>query len=107
MLEVETHEMAREGYRRNAGDRCYFCKTELFEVAAEHASRLDLGVLCYGAIPDDLGDHRPGMRAADERAVRAPLVEAGLTKADIRLASRALGLGTWDKLVRRVPSEYM
>ena len=97
MLEVETHEMAREGYRRNAGDRCYFCKTELFEVAAEHASRLDLGVLCYGAIPDDLGDHRPGMRAADERAVRAPLVEAGLTKADIRLASRALGLGTWDK----------
>ena len=97
MLEVETHEMAREGYRQNAGDRCYFCKTELFEVAAEHAARLDLGVLCYGAIPDDLGDHRPGMRAADEHQVRAPLVEAGLTKADIRELSRRMGLDTWDK----------
>ena len=97
MVEVETHEMAREGYRQNAGNRCYFCKTELFEVAAAHAARLDLGVLCYGAIPDDLGDHRPGMLAADEHAVRAPLIEVGLTKAEIRRLSRALGLVTWDK----------
>lgn len=97
MIEVDTHELERPGYRANAGDRCYHCKTELFEVAAAAAQRLDLGVLCYGAIPDDLGDHRPGMIAADERAVRAPLIEAGLTKADIRDLSRELGLPTWNK----------
>ncbi|MCB9544457.1 MAG: ATP-dependent sacrificial sulfur transferase LarE [Myxococcales bacterium] len=97
LMEVPTHEMERAGYRQNGGDRCYHCKTELFEVAAEAARRLDLGQLCYGAIPDDLGDHRPGMRAADERAVRAPLIEAGLDKAAIRALSRTRGLPTWDK----------
>lgn len=97
LIEVETHEMDRAGYRKNAGDRCYYCKTELFEVAAAHASRLDLGQICYGAITDDLGDHRPGMVAAEERAARAPLIEAGLSKAEIRTASRAMGLPTWDK----------
>lgn len=97
LIEVETHEMRRPGYRANAGDRCYHCKTELFEVAGVEAAARGLGVLCYGAIPDDLGDHRPGMLAADERAVRAPLIEAGLTKADIRALSRRLGLPTWDK----------
>ena len=97
MIEVDTHEIERPGYRANAGDRCYHCKSELFEVAAEAAADLDLGVLCYGAIPDDLGDHRPGMVAAQERAVRAPLIEAGLGKDDIRALSRQLGLPTWDK----------
>lgn len=97
MIEVDTHEMARPGYRANAGDRCYHCKTELFEVAAAHAARLDLGALCYGAIPDDLGDHRPGMRAADEHHVHAPLIEAGLAKQEIRALSQAMGLPTWDK----------
>lgn len=97
MIEVNTHELERPGYRANAGDRCYHCKTELFEVAAEAAARLNLGVLCYGAIPDDLGDHRPGMEAAKERAVRAPLIEAGLGKEDIRVLSRELGLPTWNK----------
>jgi len=97
LIEVETREMERPGYRANAGDRCYHCKTELFEVAGVEAAARDLGVLCYGAIPDDLGDHRPGMLAADERQVRAPLIEAGLTKADIRVLSRRLGLPSWDK----------
>lgn len=97
MIEVETREMERPGYRANAGDRCYHCKSELFAVAAEHAARLGLENLLYGAIPDDLGDHRPGMRAADERQVRAPLIEAGLGKSDIRRLSRQLGLPTWDK----------
>ncbi len=97
MIEVDTAEMTRAGYRANAGDRCYHCKTELFEVAEAEAARLGLGVLCYGAIPDDLGDHRPGMRAADEHRVRAPLVDARLGKTDIRALSRQLGLPTWDK----------
>jgi uncharacterized protein len=97
LIEVNTHELDRPGYRQNAGDRCYHCKTELFEVAGEAAADLDLGVLCYGAIPDDLGDHRPGMIAAEERAVRAPLIEAGLSKDDIRALSRQLGLPTWNK----------
>lgn len=97
LIEVETHEMDRPGYRANAGDRCYHCKTELFEVAGVEAAARDLGVLCYGAIPDDLGDHRPGMMAADERKVRAPLIEAGLTKADIRILSRRMGLPSWNK----------
>ncbi len=97
MHEVRTYEMARPGYRANTGDRCYHCKAELFDVAAIEAAALGQGVLCYGAIPDDLGDHRPGMRAADERAVRAPLIDAGLTKADIRALSKAMGLSTWDK----------
>lgn len=97
LIEVETHEIDRPGYRANAGDRCYHCKTELFEVAALQSTARDLGVLCYGAIPDDLGDHRPGMTAAAEHAVRAPLIEAGLTKADIRALSRRLDLPTWDK----------
>ncbi|MCA9544300.1 MAG: ATP-dependent sacrificial sulfur transferase LarE [Myxococcales bacterium] len=95
--EVATHEMDRAGYRANAGDRCYHCKAELFDVATVEAAALGHGVLVYGAIPDDLGDHRPGMRAADERAVRAPLIEAGLSKADIRELSRRMGLPTWDK----------
>ena len=97
LIEVPTHEIDRAGYRANAGDRCYHCKTELFEVAALQASAHHLGVLCYGAIPDDLGDHRPGMRAADEHAVRAPLIEAGLSKSDIRVLSQRAGLPTWDK----------
>jgi uncharacterized protein len=97
LIEVETREIDRPGYRANAGDRCYHCKSELFQVAADHAREMGVEHLLYGAIPDDLGDHRPGMKAADERHVRAPLIEAGLTKVEIRQLSRALGLETWDK----------
>ncbi|MBV71706.1 MAG: TIGR00268 family protein [Myxococcales bacterium] len=97
LIEIKTDEVSRDEYRQNAGDRCYFCKSELFSLAAEKALSLNLGQLCYGAIPDDLGDHRPGMVAADEWAIRAPLVEAGLTKLDIRELSRRAGLPTWNK----------
>jgi pyridinium-3,5-biscarboxylic acid mononucleotide sulfurtransferase len=98
LIEVHTQEMQREGYRLNAGDRCYHCKAELFDVAQLLQSNLDLQApICYGAITDDLGDHRPGMQAAQERAARAPLIEANLSKADIRILSKALGLSTWDK----------
>jgi uncharacterized protein len=97
MIEVQTHELDRERYRANAGDRCFHCKTELFEVAHREAARLGLGTICYGAIPDDLGDHRPGMLAAAQHGIRAPLIDAGLTKAEIRQLSRAIALDTWDK----------
>ena len=97
LIEVQSRELDRPAYRENAGDRCYHCKTELFEIAASHASHESLGGLVYGAIPEDLGDHRPGMRAAQEHGVSAPLIEAGLSKADIRALSRAFGLPTAEK----------
>lgn len=97
-VEVETNELAREGYRANAGDRCYHCKAELFDVAKLTLAQGGLeGALCYGAITDDLGDHRPGMDAAKERGALAPLIDAQMGKADVRALSRALGLPTWDK----------
>lgn len=97
LIEVESREMERPGYRENSGDRCYHCKTELFEIASAHAAHAGLGALVYGAIPEDLGDHRPGMRAAGEWGVRAPLIEAGLAKSDIRAIARAYGLPTAEK----------
>lgn len=109
LIEVRTEELARGGYRDNAGDRCYHCKTELFErIDDEVREAQDVAAVAYGATVDDLGDHRPGMRAAREHAVLAPLAEAGLTKAEIRELSRELGLETWDKpahpcLASRIP----
>jgi uncharacterized protein len=94
---VRTEELANPEYARNGATRCFFCKEELFRHLAPIAEREGLPVLVYGANVDDLGDHRPGMRAAAERGVRAPLIEAGLGKADIRALSRGLGLPTWDK----------
>jgi uncharacterized protein len=94
---VRTHELDNPAYARNAPDRCFFCKQELFTrlaaIAREHAG----APLVYGAIMDDLGDHRPGMEAARQYGVRAPLIEAELWKADVRVLSRDLGLPTWDK----------
>lgn len=104
-LEVETRELSRADYARNAPDRCYFCKTELFDVL-EPIARRERARLAYGEIADDRGDDRPGMRAARERGVLAPL--AGFTKEEVREASRELGLPTWDKpafacLASRIP----
>ena len=96
-LLVETHEMDDPDYLRNDGARCYYCKRELFGVLRRVAAESRGKPIVYGAIPDDLGDDRPGMRAAAEAGVRAPLIEAGLTKTTIRALSRALGLPTWDK----------
>lgn len=94
---VSAHELEREGYARNTGDRCYFCKTELFDLARNTAQALGIGVIVDGTILDDLGGHRPGLTAAAEHAVRHPLVEAGFTKGDVRAAALALGMPVWDK----------
>ena len=107
-LLVETNELDREGYRENSTERCYFCKSELFEKLVPIARREGLSWVAYGEIADDATDHRPGARAARERRIRAPLAEAGLTKVEIRRLSRDLGLATWDKpsiacLASRIP----
>ena len=93
---IGTHEVAREDYARNDPNRCYWCKTELFEVLAPIA-QARAATIVVGTNVDDLGDHRPGLRAADERDVRAPFVEVGLTKSEIRLLSAAAGLPTAEK----------
>jgi len=94
---VRTEELANPEYARNGANRCFFCKDELFGRLRPIAEREGTGTLVYGATMDDLGDHRPGMKAAAEHGVRAPLIEAELWKAEIRDLSRELGLPTWDK----------
>jgi pyridinium-3,5-biscarboxylic acid mononucleotide sulfurtransferase len=96
-LLVDADELAIPGYADNPTNRCYFCKDNLFTLCAAEAARRGLAVVVDGANLDDLGDHRPGLVAATERGVRHPLVEAGFAKADVRAASRALGLATWDR----------
>jgi uncharacterized protein len=93
---VTTHEMERAAYRLNDTDRCYHCKAELMDVVGPIAEATGATVL-LGVNVDDLGDHRPGQKAAEEAGALFPLVEAGFTKADVRAASSALGLRTWDK----------
>ena len=94
---VRTEELANPAYAENDSNRCFFCKEELFERLAPIAEREGCRALVYGANMDDLGDHRPGMRSARERGVRAPLIDAELSKAEIRTLSKTLGLPTWDK----------
>jgi len=94
---VKTEELQNPEYARNPVNRCFFCKEELFLRLAPIAAREGTKALVYGANMDDLGDHRPGMKAAERSGVRAPLIEAGLWKAEIRDLSRGLGLPTWDK----------
>jgi uncharacterized protein len=92
-----TRELDRDGYRRNDGDRCFFCKSELVEVLAPLAEARGARVLTGTNADDARAGFRPGIRAAQERGAVAPLLEAGLTKAQVRAASRAWGLVTWDK----------
>src|SRR5882757_2507028 len=94
---IESNELERPGFAENPTNRCYHCKAELLELALPRARALRLAVVLLGTNVDDLGDHRPGLAAADERGARHPMVDAGLTKADVRALSRALGLPTWDK----------
>ncbi len=94
---VDTRELDDPRFAANPPDRCYYCKQHLFGDLWAIAREEGLNAVVYGANADDLGDHRPGMRAAKERGGRAPLLEAGLTKEEIRAASRARGLPTWDK----------
>ncbi len=94
---VHSHELEVEGYARNDGRRCYFCKTELFALAEERRQQLGLRHLVDGTLLDDLGAHRPGLTAAREKSVRHPLVEAGMGKQAVRTAARNAGLSVWDK----------
>lgn len=93
---IRTREIDNPLYARNAQDRCYHCKSELFGKLLPLASGEGFAHVAYGLIVDDLSDFRPGHRAATEAGVRAPLAEAGLGKDDIRALSRELGLPTWD-----------
>lgn len=93
----ETSEMALPAYARNDRDRCYWCKHTLFDVCEQVARELGFPELAYGYTADDVGEHRPGHRAATEFGVRSPLLEAGLRKPEIRAAAQALGLEVWDK----------
>jgi len=94
---IRTDEFADPNYLRNAPDRCYFCKSELYGRLSGLLGELGADVIASGANTDDLGDHRPGMRAAAENRVRHPLQECGLGKAEVRALARAWGLPTWDK----------
>jgi uncharacterized protein len=93
-----TDELSREGYRSNAGDRCFFCKAELLDVLAPQAATLGMRHVATGTNADDArAGFRPGIRAAAERHAVTPLLDAGLTKEQVREASRRWGLVTWDK----------
>lgn len=97
-LTPRTNEMSREGYRANAGDRCYFCKSELLDVLAPLARDEGIASVATGTNADDLrAGFRPGIRAAAERGAVTPLADAGLRKAQIRELSRRWGLPTWNK----------
>lgn len=94
---IETSEFSDPNYLKNAPNRCYFCKTELYSQLESLAPQLGVDVLANGANLDDRGDHRPGMQAANEHLVRSPLLEAELTKADVRELARHWDLPVWDK----------
>jgi uncharacterized protein len=94
---VTTDELAREGYRRNGRDRCYHCKTELYDQLASLALAEGYAAMFSGTNVDDLGDWRPGFRAAEEHGVRHPLVEAGFHKHDVRALASDLGIPSADK----------
>lgn len=96
-VEVHSREGDRAGYRANEGDRCFHCREELFSLAWAHARGEGAEAVLDGTQLDDLGEHRPGLRAAAAWGVRHPLVEAGLDKAAVRALARAWGLPVWDK----------
>lgn len=94
---IDSNELLIPGFSHNPADRCYHCKKELFELCLAKAAELGLSVVVDGSNTDDLGDYRPGRRATAELGIRSPLLEAGLSKEEVRLLSRELGLPTWDK----------
>lgn len=96
-LLIESHEFDEPGYVANAPNRCFFCKRELFDLLRTAAREEGFAHIAYGAITDDLGDFRPGMDAARQAEARAPLLEAGFSKSDVREISFRLGLPTWDR----------
>lgn len=94
---VESAELLREGYVNNGPDRCFHCKTELYDLAARKRVEWSLEVIMNGTNLDDLGDYRPGLEAAKLAGVRSPFVELGFRKSDVRDVARELGLSAWDK----------
>jgi uncharacterized protein len=96
-LVIESNELEIPGYAANPVNRCYLCKSNLFTVCEAKAAELGIGHIVDGLNLDDLGDYRPGIKAATERRVRHPLVDAKLSKAEIRELSRSFGLQTWDR----------
>jgi uncharacterized protein len=93
----DSNELDNPAYAANPVNRCFFCKDELYRLSRAEADKLGIDTIVDGTNLDDLKDHRPGLKAADEWGVRHPLVEAEMTKEDIRRYSRELGLPTWDK----------
>jgi uncharacterized protein len=105
---IFTEEFDDPNYVNNPPNRCYYCKSELYDKLNEFAAARGFAVICDGTNADDVGDYRPGRQAASERGVRSPLLECQMTKADIREMSRRAGLPTWDEpasacLSSRVP----
>src|SRR5881296_2736676 len=96
LVELETHELEDPDYLANPTNRCFFCKTELWRRLVPEARARGLAVVCDGTNVDDLHEHRPGGAAGMTAGIRSPLAEVGMTKAQVREASRSLGLPTWD-----------
>lgn len=94
---VDSNELANPSFSQNPANRCFFCKDELYRICRDQSEKLKVPVIVDGTNLDDLKDHRPGLKAAEEWGIRHPLVEAEMTKDDIRRYSRALNLPTWDK----------
>lgn len=94
---VDSHELERPGYVQNGPDRCFHCKSELYDIAEAKRREWQLAVVVNGTNRDDLGDYRPGLEAAKNAGVRSPLVDAGMTKSDVRAAAQAIGMDVWDK----------
>jgi len=94
---IDSHELDNPSFTDNPVNRCFFCKDELYRICGEQAAKLGFSIIADGTNLDDLKDHRPGLKAAKEWHIRHPLVEAEMTKDDIRRLSRDFGLPTWDK----------
>jgi len=94
---VDSHEIERPGYVKNGPDRCFHCKSELYDIARTKAVELGLDAIANGTNTDDLGDYRPGLEAARQAGVKSPLVDAGFDKNDVREAAQTLGIQAWDK----------
>ncbi|HKS27752.1 MAG TPA: ATP-dependent sacrificial sulfur transferase LarE [Pyrinomonadaceae bacterium] len=94
---IQTEELSDPQYQANAPSRCYFCKTELYDKLCELSRERSFNFVVDGSTTDDLGDYRPGRTAAREHEVRSPLIEAGISKRELRALSRRAGLPTWDK----------
>ena len=94
---IDSNELANPSFAQNPANRCFFCKDELYRICRDQSEKLKVAVIVDGTNLDDLKDHRPGLKAAQEWGIRHPLVEAEMTKEDVRRYSRALNLPTWDK----------